>query len=50
MQNDAVLTRQLWLVGVGFFMQTLDSTIVNTALPSMAQEPRRSAAAHAIAS
>ncbi|MEO6748132.1 MAG: multidrug transporter subunit MdtD [Casimicrobiaceae bacterium] len=36
-KNDAVLTRQLWLVGVGFFMQTLDSTIVNTALPSMAR-------------
>ncbi|MFT4194449.1 multidrug transporter subunit MdtD [Ottowia sp.] len=27
----------LWLVAVGFFMQTLDSTIVNTALPSMAR-------------
>lgn len=26
----------LWLVALGFFMQTLDSTIVNTALPSMA--------------
>lgn len=26
----------LWLVATGFFMQTLDSTIVNTALPSMA--------------
>ncbi|QUN31222.1 multidrug transporter subunit MdtD [Cupriavidus sp. KK10] len=26
----------LWVVAVGFFMQTLDSTIVNTALPSMA--------------
>lgn len=26
----------LWIVAVGFFMQTLDSTIVNTALPSMA--------------
>ena len=27
----------LWLVGVGFFMQTLDTTIVNTALPAMAR-------------
>ena len=27
----------LWLVAVGFFMQTLDATIVNTALPAMAQ-------------
>jgi len=27
----------LWLVAVGFFMQTLDSTIVNTALPAMAR-------------
>ncbi len=26
----------LWLVAFGFFMQTLDTTIVNTALPSMA--------------
>lgn len=26
----------LWLVAVGFFMQTLDATIVNTALPRMA--------------
>ncbi|OXH87557.1 hypothetical protein CA830_22765, partial [Burkholderia multivorans] len=30
------LTVMLWLVATGFFMQTLDSTIVNTALPSMA--------------
>jgi MFS family permease len=29
--------RLLWLVAVGFFMQTLDATIVNTALPAMAQ-------------
>ncbi|SDV49886.1 drug resistance transporter, EmrB/QacA subfamily [Chitinasiproducens palmae] len=27
----------LWLVATGFFMQTLDTTIVNTALPSMAR-------------
>src|SRR5215467_8893474 len=26
----------VWLVATGFFMQTLDSTIVNTALPAMA--------------
>ncbi|BCL74891.1 putative multidrug resistance protein MdtD [Jeongeupia sp. HS-3] len=26
----------LWLVAIGFFMETLDATIVNTALPSMA--------------
>lgn len=28
----------LWVVAVGFFMQTLDSTIVNTALPAMAAD------------
>ncbi|HIF6299141.1 TPA: MFS transporter [Klebsiella michiganensis] len=28
---------QLWIVAFGFFMQALDTTIVNTALPSMAQ-------------
>src|SRR5580658_11243021 len=27
----------LWLVAASFFMQTLDSTIVNTALPAMAR-------------
>lgn len=27
----------LWLVAIGFFMQTLDATIINTALPSMAR-------------
>ncbi|WP_313296162.1 multidrug transporter subunit MdtD [Diaphorobacter sp.] len=28
----------LWLVALGFFMQTLDATIVNTALPAMATD------------
>lgn len=28
----------LWLVAIGFFMETLDSTIVNTALPTMAHD------------
>jgi len=32
--RDRVL---LWLVAIGFFMQSLDGTIVNTALPMMAQ-------------
>jgi len=27
----------LWLVALAFFMQALDSTIVNTALPAMAR-------------
>ncbi|MEX8194520.1 multidrug transporter subunit MdtD [Comamonas guangdongensis] len=29
--------RLLWLVAIGFFMQALDATILNTALPSMAE-------------
>ncbi|UFH51045.1 MFS transporter [Pseudomonas sp. KNUC1026] len=33
---DPRLRWQLWIVAFGFFMQTLDTTIVNTALPSMA--------------
>ncbi|MEO5794524.1 MAG: multidrug transporter subunit MdtD [Rhodoferax sp.] len=36
MQDDASNQRLLWLVAIGFFMQTLDATIVNTALPAMA--------------
>jgi EmrB/QacA subfamily drug resistance transporter len=36
MTQDRSLRILLWLVGAGFFMQTLDSTIVNTALPAMA--------------
>ena len=34
--SPQALTIMLWLVATGFFMQTLDSTIVNTALPAMA--------------
>jgi len=35
-------SRLLWLVAVGFFMQTLDATIVNTALPAMAADLQES--------
>ncbi|MGN8192402.1 multidrug transporter subunit MdtD [Burkholderia sp. 22088] len=35
--RDRRLTITLWLVASGFFMQTLDTTIVNTALPGMAR-------------
>ena len=34
--SERSLSILLWLVAVGFFMQTLDATIVNTALPAMA--------------
>lgn len=37
MQN-ATVRWQLWIVAFGFFMQTLDTTIVNTAIPSMAHD------------
>ncbi|WJY16219.1 MFS transporter [Pectobacteriaceae bacterium CE90] len=36
MNQPASVRWQLWIVAFGFFMQTLDTTIVNTALPSMA--------------
>lgn len=36
MKHDKTLTALLWIVAAGFFMQALDSTIVNTALPAMA--------------
>lgn len=35
---------QLWIVAFGFFMQSLDTTIVNTALPSMAKAGGKPAA------
>lgn len=34
--KQKTMSVMLWIVAVGFFMQTLDTTIVNTALPSMA--------------
>lgn len=36
--NESTSNRgMLWVVAAGFFMQTLDTTIVNTALPAMAR-------------
>jgi EmrB/QacA subfamily drug resistance transporter len=37
MRSEKSLALLLWLVAIGFFMQTLDTTIVNTALPAMAR-------------
>jgi EmrB/QacA subfamily drug resistance transporter len=37
MKKDSSQTALLWIVATGFFMQALDTTIVNTALPSIAQ-------------
>ncbi|WP_281177751.1 multidrug transporter subunit MdtD [Paraburkholderia heleia] len=37
MNNNSSHTALLWIVAAGFFMQTLDTTIVNTALPSIAR-------------
>jgi MFS family permease len=38
--DDAIAVQRplLWLVAAAFFMQTLDSTIVNTAVPSIAND------------
>jgi EmrB/QacA subfamily drug resistance transporter len=36
-KEERALNALLWLVACGFFMQTLDATIVNTALPAMAR-------------
>jgi EmrB/QacA subfamily drug resistance transporter len=38
--KDNSYTTLLWIVAGGFFMQSLDTTIVNTALPSMADSLR----------
>ncbi|WP_189688791.1 multidrug transporter subunit MdtD [Pseudorhodoferax aquiterrae] len=35
--HDSDRSPLLWLVAIGFFMQALDGTIVNTALPTMAR-------------
>ncbi|HZZ13698.1 MAG TPA: DHA2 family efflux MFS transporter permease subunit [Paraburkholderia sp.] len=37
MKQDSSQTTLLWIVAAGFFMQSLDTTIVNTALPSIAR-------------
>ncbi|MDR7269075.1 EmrB/QacA subfamily drug resistance transporter [Pelomonas saccharophila] len=37
LQHERDQRMLLWLVALGFFMQTLDATIVNTALPAMAR-------------
>ncbi|WP_144112319.1 DHA2 family efflux MFS transporter permease subunit [Paraburkholderia sp. BCC1886] len=36
MTKDSAHSALLWIVAAGFFMQSLDTTIVNTALPSIA--------------
>ena len=36
MKQETSLKALLWIVSAGFFMQTLDTTIINTALPSIA--------------
>ncbi len=38
MTRQSSHTALLWIVAVGFFMQALDTTIVNTALPSIARD------------
>ena len=36
--QNATVRWQLWIVAFGFFMQALDTTIVNTAIPAMARD------------
>jgi EmrB/QacA subfamily drug resistance transporter len=38
MSRNSAHSPWLWIVAAGFFMQTLDSTIVNTALPAIAAD------------
>ncbi len=37
MSREPTHSALLWIVAAAFFMQSLDTTIVNTALPSIAQ-------------
>nr|WP_256216200.1 multidrug transporter subunit MdtD [Paraburkholderia caballeronis] len=45
MTRDSAHKALLWIVATAFFMQSLDTTIVNTALPSIAQSLHESALA-----
>ncbi|MGI4815303.1 MAG: DHA2 family efflux MFS transporter permease subunit [Janthinobacterium lividum] len=37
MTKDSAQSAMLWIIATGFFMQTLDTTILNTALPAIAR-------------
>ena len=41
-EKEKALNVLLWLVACGFFMQTLDATIVNTAIPALAMSLQES--------
>ncbi|RXZ36810.1 DHA2 family efflux MFS transporter permease subunit [Oxalobacteraceae bacterium CAVE-383] len=43
MKKETSLKALLWIVSAGFFMQTLDTTIINTALPSIAASLHKNA-------
>jgi MFS family permease len=52
MPERPVLTPEIlrwlpWVVAIAFFMQSLDGTILNTALPAMASDLNENPLAHA---